>query len=264
MISEFIPQISLGGAALILFAICAGLVLFRGIARMILGTATLCLCTWLGFQVWQCAPSLSVQWIGRASPWITNGLPLSAWVASWLLIRKIRKIITRPFGRSDEAESSRSAFGIGIRLLIAMIPAALIWLAGAVFIYHRGSIDEVREVSRKHPNGSNKPPPSGWIQDLKTAVEATVPRTWLDTLDPSAEPSRLALAKFITTQSKTPLKPVINPQTGLPFPRAILVEDPELQKLARDGKFGTLLRHPLLTKALADPTIQKLLREFNL
>jgi hypothetical protein len=42
------------------------------------------------------------------------------------------------------------------------------------------------------------------------------------------------------------------------------VDDPELQKLARQGKFGTLLRHPLLTKALEDPKLQALLKDLNL
>ena len=56
----------------------------------------------------------------------------------------------------------------------------------------------------------------------------------------------------------------MNPRTGEPIPRAIIVDEPVLQKLAREGKFDTLLRHPLLTKALADPKIQKLLHDLNL
>ena len=83
-------------------------------------------------------------------------------------------------------------------------------------------------------------------------------------LDPVAEPSRLALAKLITAQADSPLNPVINPQTGKPIPRAIIVNDPELQNLARDGNYGTLLRHPLLTKALADPQVKKILKDLSL
>ena len=83
-------------------------------------------------------------------------------------------------------------------------------------------------------------------------------------LDPLAEPSRLALAKLVTVQAESPLEPVIDPRTGKPIPRAIIVEDSELQTLAREGKFGTLLRHPLLTKALNDPKVQALIKDLNL
>ena len=80
---------------------------------------------------------------------------------------------------------------------------------------------------------------------------------------PLADPSRLTLAKVITAQSQPAPKPVIDPQTGKPVPRAIIVNDPELQNLARDGKFATLLRSPLLTKALSDPKVQAILKNLQ-
>ena len=95
-------------------------------------------------------------------------------------------------------------------------------------------------------------------------IEDALPESWIRTLDPLAQHNRLTLAKLIATQSESRLNPVINPQTGKPIPRAIIVDDPDLQNLAREGKFSTLLRHPLLTEALADPKIQKLLRDLNL
>ncbi len=95
-------------------------------------------------------------------------------------------------------------------------------------------------------------------------MEAAVPESLLKMLDPLTDPSRLNLAKLVASQTDSSPTPVIDPRTGKPIPRAIIVEDRELQNLARDGKFGTLLRHPLLTKALADPKLQKLLRDLNL
>jgi len=58
--------------------------------------------------------------------------------------------------------------------------------------------------------------------------------------------------------------PVIDPKTGKPIPRAIIVDDPELQGLAREGKFGSLLRHPMLTKALNDPQLKAFLKDLKL
>ena len=78
-------------------------------------------------------------------------------------------------------------------------------------------------------------------------------------LDPMASEPRLRLAKMIAAGSAKPLEPVINPETGRPYPRAIIVDDPELLNLARDGRFSTLLRHPLLSEALKDPLIRQAL-----
>jgi len=44
---------------------------------------------------------------------------------------------------------------------------------------------------------------------------------------------------------------------------AIIVNDPDLQNLARNGHFTDLLRSPLVTKFLSDPKIQDLLKTFQ-
>lgn len=256
MLSEILPQLSLGGAALAIFGICAVVILFKGVARMLLGTVVIGLSAWIGYQVWLHAPALSVEMMGKSSPWITNGLPLAAFLASGFLIRKICRTIASPFGKSEGGDRPRSVFGTAFRLLIALVPAALIWLAAAAYLHHSGTIEEVREFSQKRSPGSH-PTESGWSGNFKSAVEAAVPQSWLTAINPSAEPSRVALAKAIAAQSRSPLKPVIDPETGLPYPRAIIVDDPELQNLAREGNFATLLRHPLLTKALEDPKVKK-------
>jgi len=259
---DSIPQISLGTAALVIFAVCAGFVLLRGMTRMIVGTLVLSLSAWLGFRVWQQAPTLSLDWTGKSLGTITTGLPLGAFLVSFVGLRKIAKTIARPFGPTPGEEKPRSIIKTAFRLLLALIPTSLIWLIGATLIHHTGSIAEVRAYS-ENSIGIPETTPDAFIQRLKTSIEAALPEEWLKLLDPLTEPSRLTLAKLISAQADSPLKPIINPQTGKPIPRAVIVADPELQNLAREGNFGTLLRHPLLTKALADPKIQKLLRDFN-
>jgi hypothetical protein len=148
-------------------------------------------------------------------------------------------------------------------LLLALIPTSLICLIGATFIHHTGSIAEIRAFAEKSI-GINEATPAKYSQNLKQSVEQALPESWLRFLDPMGDPSRLSLAKLVTARAESPLEPVIDPRTGKPIPRAIIVEDPELQTLAREGKFGTLLRHPLITKALEDPQIRQLIKDLNL
>ncbi len=264
MSPDSIPQISLGTAALTIFAVCAGFVLLRGMTRMIIGTVVLSLSAWIGFRFWQEAPTLSVNWTGKSAPWITNGLPVVAFLVSFFVIRMLAKAIASPIRKESTEEKPRfSIIRTSFRLLLALIPTSLLCLIGATFLHHGGSIAELRAYSEKS-GSAREMTPGSFIQQLKSSIEDALPESWIQNLDPLAQPSRLNLAKLIAAQSESPLVPVINPQTGKPIPRAIIVDDPELQNLAREGKFSTLLRHPQLTKALADPKIQKLLRDLNL
>lgn len=263
MSPDSIPQLSLGTAVLIIFAACAGFLLLRGVTRMIVGTIVLGLSAGIGFLVWQTAPTLSVEWTGKSLPWLTNGLPVAAFLIAFFVIRKIAQIIARPFGKSQDAEIPRSLVASGFRLLLALIPTALICIIGVVLVHHTGSVAEVRAYSERS-TGQKKVASDSYSQRLKSLIEAALPASWLDALDPLARPARINLAQLIAAQSKSPHKPVIDPHTGKPIPRAIIVNDPALQNLAREGKFDTLLRHPLLTKALADPKIQKLLHDLSL
>jgi hypothetical protein len=264
MSPDSIPQISLGTAALIIFLVCAGFVMLRGLTRMIIGTVVLAVSAWLGFLVWQKAPTLSVEWFGKSIGLITTGLPIAVFLASFILIRMIAKTVARPFGKSgDEKPSGSPVIRLAFRLLLALIPTAILWLIGATFIHHTGSIAELNAFSEQTV-GNHEATPAKYSERLKASIEDALPESWIKTLDPLGENSRLKLAKLITAQSDSPLKPVIDPLTGKPIPRAIIVEDPELQNLAREGKFGTLLRHPLLTKALADPQLQSLLKDLHL
>lgn len=264
MSPDSIPQLSLGTAALIIFLVCAGFVMLRGMTRMIVGTIVLALSAWFGFIVWQMAPTLSVQWFGKSVGIITTGLPIATFLTTLVLTRKIAKTLASPFGTSPDQENASSpAIRLAVRLLLALIPTSLIWLIGATLIHHTGSIAEVRAYAEKSL-GIGEPTFAKFSQSLKSSVDAALPESWLRALDPLADPSRLALAKVITAHSDSPRKPVIDPRTGKPIPRAVIVDDPELQSLARRGKFGTLLRHPLLTKALDDPKLNALLKDLQL
>jgi hypothetical protein len=260
---ESIPQISLGTAALIIFAVCAGYVMLRGMTRMLVGTLVLCASGWIAFLAWQHAPAWSIAWTGQITAPITLGLPLAGFLAAFFLIRLLAKCLVRPFGKPEIERSSTSIITRALRLPLALIPAAMLWLVGAVVVHHAGSIAEIQASSEKSPAG-DEPAAAGYTRRLKESVQAALPESWLAWLDPLADPSRINLAKLIAARAADPREPVIDPATGRPIPRAIIVDDPELQNLARDGDFATLLRHPHLTKALEDPQLKALLRNLNL
>ena len=262
MSPDSIPSLSLGSAALVIFAICAGFVLLRGITRVAIGTLIFSLSGWIAFRVWQQAPSFSIDWVDKSPPWITTGIPVTAFLITFFLLRKIVKIIAKPFGKSGGASRPRSFAMKVVMLLFALIPTSLIWLIGVTLVHHHGSIAEIRSYSETS-RGLPETKTDSLGERFKSAIESMLPAAWITALDPLTQPSRLALAKLITDRSASPLKPVIDPRTGKPIPRAIIVDDPDLQTLARAGKFGALLRHPLLTQALADPAVKKLLCDLS-
>ena len=260
---DSIPQISLGTAALIIFGVCAGYVLLRGMTRMLIGTLVLCASGWIGFLTWQHAPAQSIAWTGEINKSITLGLPLAVFILSFISIRFLAKCLVRPFGKPEIEQRPTSLITRVLRLPLALIPAGLLWLVGAIIIHHMGAIAEI-QASAENKHGDGESMVSGYTSRLKKSIQDALPEYLLGILDPMAEPSRLNLAKLIATRPLDSQEPVIDPITGSPIPRAIIVDDPELQNLARDGDFGTLLRHPLLTKALEDPQLKALLKNLNL
>lgn len=258
MSPETLPQVSLGTAVLLVFIFSVGFVMLRGVARMIVGTIILGLSVWVAYIAWQNAPTLSFEWFGKTYPAVSYGLPAIALVITFLLLRMLVTAAMSPFGPSPEPSPPGSLVSFAFRLLLALVPTALILGICVTIIHHAGSVAEIRSYAEKSlgiPESRSK----AFVQQLKNTVAAVVPEAWLRFLDPLAEPERLQLAKMIATQSQRDLPPVMDTATGKPYPRAIVVDDPQLQNLAHEGKFGTLLRHPRLTKALEDPKLRKFL-----
>lgn len=258
---DSIPQLSLGTAALIIFAVCAAYLMLRGMSRMLVGVGILCASLWAGFHTWQIAPALAIQWTGAPEPWISMALPFAAFIAVFLILRTIARFVIRPFNPSRDAPTSRPRRGLFKTALLAAVPAAILWLTGATILHHIGAVSQIRSSAETSPDAEPSPA-ARWIQDIKESVEAIVPTRLLSWLDPLTEPSRLAVAKLITSRDAP--APIINPETGQPYPRAVLVDDPELQDLARDGRFSTLLRHPLISEAAKDPRIHQLIESLQL
>ena len=244
---------------LAIFVVCAGFVLLRGALRILLGSIVLGASAWIGFHLWQLAPELVKACFGIYIPWLATVLPFMAFLLAFLSGRFLVNFLASPFQKYGAERPPLTLSRLLGAALFTLVPTCLVGTIAAILIYHAGSIAEINNSTGK----STPTATSDLVQKLKTSIEKFIPSAWLEFFDPLVDPSRLTLAKIIAEQSQPPPTPVIDPQTGKPIPRAIIVNDPELQNLAREGKFASLLRSPLLTKALNDPKVQALLKNFQ-
>lgn len=250
-------SLNLATLALAIFVVCAGFVLLRGGLKILLGCLVLGSSAWVGLHVWQLAPEFVKACFGQHISWLATALPVVAFLIVFLVGRFVVRLLASPFQSSSDQPRPPLTLArlLGVALF-TLIPTALVISILAILIYHAGSVAEIRQSI----DSSEPAAPAALVHDLKDSLLTTIPPAWLEFLDPLIDPQRLALAKAITQQSQPRRPAVIDPLSGKPIPRAIIVDDPELQNLARDGKFATLLRSPLLTKALADPKVQAFLQ----
>lgn len=246
------PPFGLGTAVLVVFVFCAAFVMLRGAARLISTTVVFALSAWAALTAWRHAPEWSLAWFGRSDGWVTTCLPVAAFVLAWMVIRNALRLLIRPM--EDDGPAGFSLPRIIFGLVAALVPAVLIWILGAVFIHHSGSIEEIRSAANGRPAARSP---------LQETFGGMLPKSWVQALDPLADPSRVALAKWIASDPRGDKTHDIDPVTGRRVPRAIVIEYPELHNLAKQGRFGALLRHPRLTRALEDPAVQKILTDLK-
>jgi len=249
-----LPELGLGGAAIIIFALCAGYVMLRGMARMLAAVLMLCGSAWIGFIVWQKAPGWAISWTGEPTTWVTTGLPAIAFIGSFIVFRKATGFVMRPFGRSRDAAPRSWAMRF-LLMGLALIPTSVFWLTGATLLHHAGSVAELKFFSESPEEAAEGFSLAPLLRDLKPVIAAAVPAGLLKKLDPLTHPDRMSMAKWILSGS-----PEIDPATGEPIPVAIAVDENNLTDLARDGRFSTLLHHPELKKAAESPEVRKRLR----
>jgi hypothetical protein len=172
-----------------------------------------------------------------------------------LLLRLVIRFVVKPGGEKPTLGSRFAG------LFLALIPAALLCLAGALLVHHFGSVAEIRTYAEKSA-GEGQSKVAAFTRDLKKSLEKTIPSAWLAFLDPATDHARLTLAKLIARQENTSSK--AEPVKEEPILRAIVVDEKELRALAREKRYGTLLQHPKIDKALADPRVQKALDRADL
>jgi hypothetical protein len=250
-----VPQLSLGTAALIVFLVCAVLIFLRGMLRIMIGSAVIAASIYAALWAVREAPSLGIRYTGEPRAWISTALPISAGLLTFFLLRLIIRFVVKPGGEKPTLGSRFAG------LFLALIPTALLCLAGALLVHHFGSVAEIRTYAEKSA-GEGQSKVAAFTRDLKKSLEKTIPSAWLAFLDPATDHARLTLAKLIARQENTSSK--AEPVKEEPILRAIVVDEKELRALAREKRYGTLLQHPKIDKALADPRVQKALDRADL
>ena len=244
---ETIPQISLGTAALLIFAACALLAVLRGFVRMLLGSLVLCASGFAGYVVWRHAPGLPVVF------------PIVAGVAVFLVLRFVLRFATRPFGGEDGAEKKTSPVRRAFTLLFSLVPAALLWFTGATVLRNAGSVAEIRAFV----DGADTQARSAFIAELKATIDRALPADWFKNIDPLSDDARVTLAKLIALGDVAP-PPKAIPVMEEPELRSLITHDPELRKLAEAGRYADILRDPRLDHVMANPDLRRLLANLRL
>lgn len=260
---QSIPQVSLGTAALVIFAICTGLSMLRGLARVFFGSLIVCASGFAGYHAWCHAPALASGLTGWRMPWLSFVAPVVATLATFLLLRLLMRFITRPFGKEFSgfaAPKRRSPARWAITLLFSLVPTSLLWFTGATALRKFGSVAEIRrfvEGTEESQAGS------AFLAELKTSIDGVLPAEWFRNFDPLADQARVTLAKLIAAgDSGTPPKAILVMEE--PELRDLILHDPELRALARDRRYADILRDPRLDHVMANPDLKRLLGDLRL
>lgn len=264
MLAEAIPHLSLGSAILIIFLICAAFIILRGIFRVVIASIILTFSTWITFIVWQYSPSLSVAWFDKSMDLVTTGLPIITFIVVLLGLRYGIKFLLKPLGSDNKETPKRKPLTtsrVAFTLIFSLLPTSILFIVVMAMLHHHGTVAELKHFANKESEETHF---EKFTRNFKNSVEQVVPEPVMLALDPLADKSRVALAKVITHQSEPQMALIVDPETNEPIPRAIIVEDAEVNHLVEKRHFSTLLRHPVITDTLKKPEVQEFIRKLQL
>ncbi|WP_367873182.1 hypothetical protein [Luteolibacter sp. Populi] len=253
---DTIPQISLGTAAFLIFAACGILAVIRGFLRLLTGSLVLCASGFVAYVVWRRLPALG----GESMPWLSIAVPVVAGLGVFLLLRSVLRFARAPFSRSDGGDAPRRSWGRRAwTLLFSLVPTSVLLTGGAAAVRNFGSVAEIR----RFVDGSKAEDHSVFIAELKGALDKALPMDWMERIDPLADEARVTLAKLIALGGAGP-PPKAVPVMEEPEIRQLVAHDPELRKLAKQGRYADILRDPRLDHVMADPDLKRMLGDLRL
>ncbi|TAE73921.1 MAG: hypothetical protein EAZ65_00475 [Verrucomicrobia bacterium] len=256
-----LPQVGIGTAVLAIFGACVLVAVLRGVLRLLVGSIILCASGIAGYLAWRHTPEIASHLGNRDLSWLSVVAPVFACLATLLILRFFKDLITRPFGRSHEdSSSSRSPRRWGLTLLLCLVPAALVSLSGATAVRNVGSIVEIQRFVEDSESSSE------WaihLANLKSALDRSLPESWLGSIDPLAEKSRVNLAKLIAAGDGG-IPPRAIPVIEEPELRNLILHNPDLRALAKAKRYSDILRDPRLDHVMADPDLKRLLQDLSL
>ena len=101
-----LSQMSLGVIVVIIAAGCAVFALLRGAFRLVLSTALLAISLWVAYWVWMETPGLGERLFRQPTTWFPFVLPAIAGISVFMLLRKVVRLILKPFGTVGGTPSS--------------------------------------------------------------------------------------------------------------------------------------------------------------
>jgi hypothetical protein len=256
----------LAGLALIVFAVGIGFVMLRGVMRLLFWVVALLASAWAALATWKHVPQWSADWFGGPVPALNVGLPVAVFLVVFVMVRKLVRAVSGAFGGAG-GETAEAVFSLGKTLsglILALVPAVLLWVIGIAVVRHYDSVDELRVFAEGKTVGA--PPKAVPTEPRQRSwMERAIPESWMHAIDPSTDPSRVKLAKLVAAgQGGATASARADSKSADVVPRALVVEDPRLQRLAGEGRFAELLRHPMLAKILEDPRVKALLDELKI
>lgn len=243
------PQMSLGIIVMVITAGCAMFALLRGALRLVLSTTLLAAALLVAYWVWMETPGLGDRLFKQPPNWFPFVLPAIAGIAVFMLLRKVVRLILKPFGNVGGTPSS--FFGKIFSLTFSLVPTALLCITGATAIRHVGTLEQIQN-----------PQSLGTSSLLKKTIDQYIPPAWLQRLDPLTDPSRITLAQLLTMADQDYIPRAI-PVAEEQLIRTTVLDDPKLQQLSKDRRYGDILRDPAIEQALKDPRIVKALEELQ-
>jgi hypothetical protein len=244
------PQWSLGLIVMGISATCAALALLRGAFRLVVGTVLLALSLGVAYWVWMETPGWWDRIWQQPPAYVPFILPLLGGVATFLLLRKVLRVVLNPFGTIGGRPVS--PMGKLFSLTLSVVPTALLCLTAAIAIRHVGTLQQVADPATQHTSAL-------W----KTVIDRYIPPAWMQRFDPLTDPSRLTLAQLISMASDEHIPRAIPVSDQEALEQGVL-SDPTLQKFSQEKRYGDLLRDPALEQALRDPRVQQVLKELRL
>lgn len=259
-----LSQLSLGTAAVLVFGAIASLAMLRGLLKIFWSTLVLCVAGLAGFLAWQHAPAAIARVTENPPDWAVPAAAAGAFVLALLLLRILARFVADPLRTSDPEAAERnrrSPVRWIFTLIFSLVPTALLWFGGATLLRHLGSIAELQEFARQEKS-EPVDAATAFLARLKPAIESAIPADWFRLIDSTSDDQRLALAKLISVADSPPPKaiPVLE-ETDI---RHIVLGDPELRRLAREGRYAEILRDPRLDRLLENDNLRQVLTGLDL
>jgi hypothetical protein len=254
-----LPEMSLGGLAVVVLVACALFAFVWGMLRLLIGVAVVVVSIAAGVLTWNRAPAVAADYLDRTPDWLPGALALTAGLLTLLVLRRVLRFMRKPFG--EPQGSSRS-------VLLSLLPAILLIALIFTAVRHFGAGSEVRYFRDAVASGKDAAPSLPFIVSLKEAAEKFLPQPVLASTELYNDRARVNLAKLATVmqdpaavaalQFRAEARPLVTGEN------AASLRDPRIARLVAERRFADLLRDPVLVSLLENQEFRQSIESLDL